>query len=306
MARARNIKPGFFSNEELVELDMATRLLFIGLWTIADREGRMEDRPKRIKMQVFPADDVDIDDSLAKLADRGFIQRYEVDGMQNIQIVNWKKHQSPHIKETASTIPAPDGTGDSDEESGASTGQAPDEHPASRPDSLIPDSLIPDSGLSDSEGGAFAPDPPTPDPPPEPAKPKTVRPAPKPRSSRIAEDFAVNDAMRQWADEAGYTPHFVTYETEKFRDYYASSPKTYLDWPATWRNWLRRSAESNPQAVNRNAPPSPANVKPFPSRYETPADRTAAAFDTFFAELDGVPPDPYADHEVIDVKVSGS
>ncbi len=144
-----------------------------------------------------------------------------------------------------------------------------------------------------------------PEPPSEPAKPKTVTPAPKPRSSRIAEDFAVNDAMRQWANEAGYTPQFVTYETEKFRDYYASSPKTYLDWPATWRNWLRRSAESNPQAVNRNAAPSPSNVKPFQKRYETPADRTAAAFDTFFAEFDGTTPDPYADHEVIDVKVSG-
>ena len=31
MARARNIKPGFFTNDELVELPFATRLLFIGL-----------------------------------------------------------------------------------------------------------------------------------------------------------------------------------------------------------------------------------------------------------------------------------
>ena len=52
MARARNIKPGFFTNDELVELPFATRLLFIGLWTIADREGRMVDRPKKIKMEI--------------------------------------------------------------------------------------------------------------------------------------------------------------------------------------------------------------------------------------------------------------
>lgn len=153
MARARNIKPGFFSNEELVELDMATRLLFIGLWTIADRDGRMEDRPKRIKMQVFPADDVDIDASLAKLDDRGFIQRYEVDGMYCIQVVNWKKHQSPHIKETASTIPSPAGTLNFDQKSSASTGQAPDENTASRPDSLIADSLIADSYPPSPQGG---------------------------------------------------------------------------------------------------------------------------------------------------------
>ena len=55
MARARNIKPAFFKNETLVELPVETRLLFIGLWTLADREGRLEDRPKRIKMEIYPA-----------------------------------------------------------------------------------------------------------------------------------------------------------------------------------------------------------------------------------------------------------
>ena len=71
MARARNIKPGFFTNDELVELPFSTRLLFIGLWTIADREGRMVDRPKKIKMEIFPADDVDCDQALTQLADSG-------------------------------------------------------------------------------------------------------------------------------------------------------------------------------------------------------------------------------------------
>lgn len=49
MARARNIKPAFFMNDELAEIDPLGRLLFIGLWTIADREGRLEDRPARHK-----------------------------------------------------------------------------------------------------------------------------------------------------------------------------------------------------------------------------------------------------------------
>ena len=61
MARARNIKPGFFRNADLAELPIEARLLFIGLWTIADREGRMEDRPKQIKMELFPADSLDCD-----------------------------------------------------------------------------------------------------------------------------------------------------------------------------------------------------------------------------------------------------
>ncbi len=60
MARSRTIKPGFFTNEEMVELPMAIRLLFIGLWTLADRDGRLRDRPKKIRMEAFPADDVDV------------------------------------------------------------------------------------------------------------------------------------------------------------------------------------------------------------------------------------------------------
>ena len=44
MARARLLKPGFFTNEDLCELPAFGRLLFAGLWTIADREGRLEDR----------------------------------------------------------------------------------------------------------------------------------------------------------------------------------------------------------------------------------------------------------------------
>src|SRR6185369_12047817 len=107
MARARNIKPGFFLNEDLVNLPFSTRLLFIGLWTVADREGRLQDKPKQIKMAVFPADDVDVDAGLQSLADFKFIVRYEKNGDKYIEINNFTKHQHPHVKESASTIPAP-------------------------------------------------------------------------------------------------------------------------------------------------------------------------------------------------------
>ncbi|MDI9733891.1 hypothetical protein QM259_16735 [Acinetobacter baumannii] len=52
MARSRNIKPSFFMNEDIIELPFEARLLFIGLWILADREGRLENRPKKIKMSV--------------------------------------------------------------------------------------------------------------------------------------------------------------------------------------------------------------------------------------------------------------
>lgn len=109
MARARNIKPGFFKNEVLGGLNPIVRLIFIGLWTIADREGRIEYRPKRIKMEVCPYDEINIEDAIAELIEEGFLIGYEVFGLQLLQVVNWSKHQNPHHKEIASTFPPPIG-----------------------------------------------------------------------------------------------------------------------------------------------------------------------------------------------------
>ena len=105
MARARNIKPGLFSNELLVELPAFDRLAFIGLWCLADREGRLEDRVKRIKIELFPCDDYDVDAGLKRLAAAGFISRYQVSGFSVIEITNFQKHQSPHGTEKDSALP---------------------------------------------------------------------------------------------------------------------------------------------------------------------------------------------------------
>ena len=129
MSRARNIKPGFFRNADLVELPVETRLLFIGLWGLADREGRMDDRPKQIKMEVYPADSFDVDAMLEQLSVSGFIERYQVNENKYIQIVNFSKHQNPHRDEKPSTIPASC-------KHGANTVQI-----GLNPDSLIPESL---------------------------------------------------------------------------------------------------------------------------------------------------------------------
>lgn len=107
MPRARLLKPGFFKNEELAGLDFETRLCYAGLWTIADREGRLADKPKRIKAEVFPYDDVDIDRILDQLASHGFIQRYVVDDEPYIAIPTFLRHQNPHVREPNSELPKP-------------------------------------------------------------------------------------------------------------------------------------------------------------------------------------------------------
>lgn len=174
MARARNIKHGFFTNDRLAECDPLARILFAGLWTIADREGRLEDRPKRIKAELLPYDDCSGEELLGQLAKAGFVNRYTVGGSAYIQIINFLKHQNPHVKEAPSTIPAPEGTvskpvssEQAKVDNDASTVQAPDKHSASTVLSrLIPDSgflasdslpLIPDSGFHSGGGNACAP-----------------------------------------------------------------------------------------------------------------------------------------------------
>lgn len=147
MARARNIKPGFFTNDELAECSPYARLLFAGLWTIADREGRVEDRPKKIKALVLPFDDVDCNELLQQLNEHGFILRYEVNGESYIQVEKWSKHQNPHVKESASEIPAPELNGanirEEQDKHHTSTVQEQEEHTTNPADSLnlIPDSL---------------------------------------------------------------------------------------------------------------------------------------------------------------------
>lgn len=139
MARSRNIKPGLFKNEILGVADPIYTLAFQGLWLLADRDGRLEDRPLRIKAETFPyRDQIDMDALLDWLQTEGFILRYQVAGKSFLQVLNFGKHQNPHKNETESEIPAPDEIGSTPEIIGTPT----EEIRSTRADSLL---LIPDS-----------------------------------------------------------------------------------------------------------------------------------------------------------------
>lgn len=153
MSRSRNIKPGFFKNEQLAELSFEYRLLFQGLWCLADREGRLEDRPKRIRAEIFPYEDVNVEFGLRELAVKGFIVRYENETGRYIEVTNFFKHQNPHKKEAASIIPAPEIPALSLEKPGISG--------TSRADSfnLIPDPIVPTTSGEKPPPEAAKPEP---------------------------------------------------------------------------------------------------------------------------------------------------
>jgi len=86
-------------------LPFEARLCFAGLWTLADRSGRLEDRPKRIDAALFPYDHVDIVSILDALSMKGFIRRYSVNGLAVIDIPTFLEHQHPHPREVTSELP---------------------------------------------------------------------------------------------------------------------------------------------------------------------------------------------------------
>lgn len=101
MARARNIKPSFFSNDELGEIEPVGRLLFIGLWTLCDHKGDLEWRSKRIKAQLLPYDECDIEQLAINLDKSGFIRFYSDGDKLYVRVLNFEKHQNPHKNEKA-------------------------------------------------------------------------------------------------------------------------------------------------------------------------------------------------------------
>lgn len=107
--RDRRISPGFFSNDDLLASPPLARLLFAGLWCMGDREGRLEDHPRKIKERILPVDDCDVTELLNLLEKKEFISRYIVEEKKYIQIIMFHKHQSPHHMELATNIPPPPG-----------------------------------------------------------------------------------------------------------------------------------------------------------------------------------------------------
>lgn len=111
MSRIRTIKPEFFKHEGLFDAEAETglplRIAFIGLWTQCDREGRFVWRPRQLKADIFPYDDVDFSRVLDALSTRGFVVRYASEDKTFGCIPSWHRHQVINNRETASSIPGP-------------------------------------------------------------------------------------------------------------------------------------------------------------------------------------------------------
>ena len=112
MARMRSVKPEFWTDEDLADLRRDARLLYLGLWNIADEHARLRGDPRYVKGQIFPYDDdlppEAIGGLLSELASAGKVLRYKVAGRSYLFLPNLAKHQRLEAEKVPSRLPGPD------------------------------------------------------------------------------------------------------------------------------------------------------------------------------------------------------
>jgi hypothetical protein len=111
MSKIRTVKPELFRHEQLFEAEQRSgfplRLLFIGLFTVVDAEGRFRWRSRQLKLDILPYDEINFGEALKALVDFCFVHRYEYEGQSYAYIPTWHKHQSINQREPESVLPDP-------------------------------------------------------------------------------------------------------------------------------------------------------------------------------------------------------
>ena len=109
MARIRSVKPDIWQDEEFGNISHDARLLFLGLITQADDEGRQNGANRLVWSLLYPWEDFNpdaLEGWLGELEMARLIQRYEKNGRVYISLPSWKKHQKISHP-TPSKLPKP-------------------------------------------------------------------------------------------------------------------------------------------------------------------------------------------------------
>jgi hypothetical protein len=212
MAKIRGVKPEFWTDEKIVELSRDARLLFIGLWNFACDNGHVDDKPRQIKMRIFPGDDdTQVDAWLEELVAQDRITR--ADGV--ITINRFSHHQKPH-KRWWSTCDLPWCTLPDDAppqgRNGCATVATPESNGGATADGD-------GEGDGDSDGEATT-------------RRKPARPLPR--------DWQPNAKHVAYADEHNIDLHA---QATRFRTDAEAKDKRYANWNAAFTNWLTKALE---------------------------------------------------------------
>ena len=110
MARKRMLSPDIWESESFSSLSDLEKIVFIGLISLSDDEGRGKANPSYIKSTLFPYDEgrrvADIKSALSKIARCMSTQFYSVNGNDYYVLTNWNKWQKID-RPTKSKLPPP-------------------------------------------------------------------------------------------------------------------------------------------------------------------------------------------------------
>lgn len=240
MSRIRSIHPGFFTDENLVAVSLAARLLFIGAGIEADDKGIFEWKPLTLKMRVFPADNVDVAELLEELVAANAVKRYEMGGRTYGAIRNFRRFQKPKTPN--------------------------DIHPA------FPEILAYVGLISETEAGKVEAFPPKgeksfqmedgggkreeqPDGCSSRAVAREPKP-PKPRKTTIPPDwqperFGDGTKCQQIVDS--WPPGEGAAQLERFAAHHTARGNRFESWQAAWKTWVLNSEDFRPARLGANS-----------------------------------------------------
>lgn len=97
MARKRMIDPNIWQSEDFSRLSTLAKLVFIGLFSLADDEGRGRCNPVYLKSTLFPYEEnirsADIDKTLSEISSNMSVVLYSCDGSSYYSLLSWDTFQ---------------------------------------------------------------------------------------------------------------------------------------------------------------------------------------------------------------------
>jgi translation initiation factor IF-1 len=242
MPKIRGVKPDYWTDDDVVEVSIPARLLFIGMWNFACDNGHLQDKTRQLKMRILPGDDVNVAELLREIEAAELISR--ADGW--ITIPNLTKHQKPHKSWwTTCEMPGcvlPEGASHAPGNRGTTVAK-----PLSNRSATADVDVDCDVELKVSSTAASA----------TPAR-KTKNRTPVPSA------FKPTAKHREKAKTLNLD---VDLEVEKFCDYHLSKGTKNASWDAAFNNWLRIADEFR----SKNAPtPTISHLRPVEDIEEPP------------------------------------
>lgn len=245
MPKIRGIKPELWTDENFVELSAFARLLWIGLWNHACDNGHLQDKSKQIKMRILPTDEVNCADLLREIEGQRLITR--ADGW--ITIPNLSYHQKPHKRwYVVCEKPGcehPEGTSYGFDNSNPTPKSTVEQPLSNREQPLNNGGSTADGDVDGDVDGELM------------VTSASVASAPSQkkaakRAVRRPDEFRPTQAHIKLASERGINLHD---EWPKFCDWCDANGKTYKDWPAGLRTWIRNARPA------RQSSDQPSNVQ---------------------------------------------